>query len=53
MRIIAGSARGRTFEAPQGRDTRPTLDRVRENVFNILQEIFSNIEKTVDLWEIS
>lgn len=37
MRIIAGSARGRTFDAPLGRDTRPTLDRVRENVFNILQ----------------
>ena len=37
MRIIAGSARGRTFEAPKGQDTRPTLDRVRENVFNILQ----------------
>lgn len=37
MRIIAGSARGRTIDAPQGRDTRPTLDRVRENVFNILQ----------------
>lgn len=37
MRIIAGSARGRTFDAPQGLDTRPTLDRVRENVFNILQ----------------
>ena len=37
MRIIAGNARGRTFDAPQGRDTRPTLDRVRENVFNILQ----------------
>lgn len=37
MRIIAGSGRGRTFDAPQGRDTRPTLDRVRENVFNILQ----------------
>lgn len=37
MRIIAGMARGRTFEAPQGLDTRPTLDRVRENVFNILQ----------------
>jgi len=37
MRIIAGSARGRIFDAPQGRDTRPTLDRVRENVFNILQ----------------
>ena len=37
MRIIAGMARGRTFDAPQGIDTRPTLDRVRENVFNILQ----------------
>ena len=37
MRIIAGSARGRTIEAPKGRDTRPTLDRVRENLFNILQ----------------
>lgn len=37
MRIIAGNARGRTFEAPKGMDTRPTLDRVRENVFNILQ----------------
>lgn len=37
MRIIAGLARGRTFDAPQGMSTRPTLDRVRENVFNILQ----------------
>lgn len=37
MRIIAGMARGRNFDAPQGLDTRPTLDRVRENVFNILQ----------------
>lgn len=36
MRIIAGTARGRTIEAPKGRDTRPTLDRVRENLFNIL-----------------
>lgn len=25
------------MEAPKGRDTRPTLDRVRENLFNILQ----------------
>lgn len=37
MRIIAGSARSRVIEAPKGRDTRPTLDRVRENLFNILQ----------------
>ena len=37
MRIIAGTARGRRIEAPEGRNTRPTLDRVRENLFNILQ----------------
>lgn len=37
MRIIAGSARGRVFDAPKGMETRPTLDRVRENAFNILQ----------------
>ncbi len=36
MRIIAGSHRGHTIQAPRGRDTRPTSDRVRENVFNIL-----------------
>ena len=37
MRIIAGTAGSRTIEAPPGRDTRPTLDRVRENLFNMLQ----------------
>ena len=37
MRIIAGNMRGRTIEAPKGRDTRPTLDRVRESLFGILQ----------------
>ena len=37
MRIVGGTARSRTIEAPPGLDTRPTLDRVRENLFNILQ----------------
>jgi 16S rRNA (guanine966-N2)-methyltransferase len=36
MRIIAGSRKGHKIQAPRGRDTRPTSDRVRENVFNIL-----------------
>ena len=36
MRIIAGSAKGHTIQAPKGLDTRPTLDRVRESVFNVL-----------------
>ncbi|MFL5911091.1 MAG: 16S rRNA (guanine(966)-N(2))-methyltransferase RsmD [Gaiellaceae bacterium] len=36
MRIIAGSRRGHTISAPAGQETRPTSDRVRENVFNIV-----------------
>ncbi len=36
MRIIAGIARGRRIESPAGWSTRPTLDRVRESLFNIL-----------------
>ena len=34
MRIIAGEYRGRVLRAPQGRDTRPTTDRVRESVMS-------------------
>ena len=37
MRIIAGEARGRHIDAPRGQNTRPTLDRVRENIFNMIQ----------------
>jgi 16S rRNA (guanine966-N2)-methyltransferase len=36
MRIIAGERKGHTILAPKGRETRPTSDRVRENVFNIV-----------------
>ncbi|RUO99893.1 16S rRNA (guanine(966)-N(2))-methyltransferase RsmD [Hyphomicrobium sp.] len=36
MRVVAGRFRGRALEAPDGMDTRPTSDRVRESVFNIL-----------------
>ncbi len=39
MRIIAGTRKGHTIHAPRGADTRPTSDRVRENVFNILGPI--------------
>ena len=37
LRIIAGSCRGRIFEAPKGLSTRPTLDRVKEAVFGSVQ----------------
>jgi 16S rRNA (guanine966-N2)-methyltransferase len=36
MRVIAGSRKGHTISAPRGLDTRPTSDRVRENVFNLV-----------------
>jgi 16S rRNA (guanine(966)-N(2))-methyltransferase RsmD len=36
MRIIAGSLRSRTLEAPPGLTTRPTSDRLRETLFNVL-----------------
>lgn len=36
MRIIGGEYRGRSIRAPKGRDTRPTTDRVREALFNVL-----------------
>ena len=37
MRIIAGSARGTPLLAPKGMDTRPTQDKVKESLFNMLQ----------------
>jgi len=36
MRIIAGSHRSRTLQAPPGLSTRPTSDRLRETLFNVL-----------------
>jgi 16S rRNA (guanine(966)-N(2))-methyltransferase RsmD len=36
MRIIAGTFRSRTLVAPPGLDTRPTSDRLRETLFNVL-----------------
>ena len=36
MRVIAGTLRRRVLEAPAGVDTRPTSDRLRETLFNVL-----------------
>ena len=36
MRVIAGRFRSRTLVAPRGLDTRPTSDRLRETLFNVL-----------------
>jgi len=37
MRVVGGSLRGRRLEVPAGAATRPTSDRAREALFNILQ----------------
>ena len=37
MRVIAGSARRLLLVAPDGLDTRPTADKIKETLFNILQ----------------
>ncbi len=37
MRIITGIAKGRRIEAPEGEGTRPTADKVKGALFNILQ----------------
>lgn len=37
MRIISGKARGTKLYTLEGENTRPTLDRVKESVFNIIQ----------------
>jgi 16S rRNA (guanine966-N2)-methyltransferase len=37
MRIISGAAKGRRLLSPEGMDTRPTLDRIKESIFNIIQ----------------
>lgn len=37
MRIIAGTARSLPLKSIEGRDTRPTTDRIKETLFNIIQ----------------
>ncbi len=36
MRVIAGEKRGLKLKAPDGMNTRPTTDRIKESLFNIL-----------------
>ena len=39
MRIIGGEAKGRVFRLPAGSRIRPTTDRVKESLFNILRSV--------------
>ena len=49
MRVIGGAAKGRRLLAPKGQAVRPTADRVKESLFNILPRDFSGM-KVLDLF---
>lgn len=38
MRVIAGKYRSRVLDTPKGMDTRPTTDRIKETLFNIIND---------------
>ncbi|MFN3353606.1 MAG: 16S rRNA (guanine(966)-N(2))-methyltransferase RsmD, partial [Brevundimonas sp.] len=37
MRIVSGSLKGRAITTPEGQNTRPTSDRARQAIFNVLE----------------
>ena len=47
MRIVGGRHRGRRLAAPGGCDVRPTADRVREAVFNLLAHGTASVDLIV------
>jgi 16S rRNA (guanine966-N2)-methyltransferase len=42
MRVVGGRLKGRNLVSPASRDIRPTADRLRESVFNILVHAYGN-----------
>lgn len=46
MKIVAGKVKGKKLITLDGKDTRPTLTRIKENIFNILQN-FAEIEDLI------
>jgi 16S rRNA (guanine966-N2)-methyltransferase len=42
VRVVGGRLKGRNIAAPASRDIRPTADRLRESVFNILVHAYDN-----------
>ncbi len=49
MRIIAGEFRGRVLKSPADHRTRPTSDRLRETLFNILAPRIGDDTRLLDL----
>jgi 16S rRNA (guanine966-N2)-methyltransferase len=49
VRVISGTLKGRRLVAPAGRATRPTADRIKESIFNILAGGFTG-KRVLDLF---
>ena len=49
MRVISGLYRGRILRSPADRKTRPTSDRLRETLFNVLSPRISEETRFLDL----
>ncbi|MBQ9731690.1 MAG: RsmD family RNA methyltransferase [Alphaproteobacteria bacterium] len=52
MRIIGGKYRGKNLLSPQNPNVRPTSDRTREAIFNILRSKFNNNFSNLNLIEL-
>lgn len=50
MRIIAGTARGRTLAGPHGPGTRPTSDKIRGAIFSMLEARGATFSRVLDLY---
>ena len=52
MRIITGKVKGLKLKAPKGFSTRPTADRVKESVFNVLNGMidFDEVKQVLDVF---
>jgi 16S rRNA (guanine966-N2)-methyltransferase len=49
LRVISGNLRGKRLFSPKGQELRPTSDRVKEAIFNILQDQFQG-QNVLDLF---
>lgn len=47
LRVIAGKLKGRKVKSLEGNEVRPTADRVKESLFNILM---NKIEGSIFFW---
>ena len=55
MRVISGKYRGKKLESPLGSDVRPTGDKVKESIFNVIQfdvagSSFLDLFAAAELW---